>query len=446
MAAHGRARLFPVGLYATLLGALCWLAVPGLTRPVEGGVLAAAALPLQGYAAALGVLGSPEDGAVMREIELYEELGRRQELVAVGGARQWVPTDLQPVHCRVLSRGGRGGGGGAASELILDRSYRELSDCTGWVTFGDGLVGFLAAVGRGPAADDEWEDRARVLLLNHPRSPSVPAFLEDPDLGRLRFSVEAAGSVDRWPLRTRFHEDPYRAVRLGRRDAEVFTDRLQQSVFEVDVPPGLRLGRSRLWGYEGLPIGVFVEPEPPLDEVASVVLWRRNAAVPSRLRQPFEVGAASPVRLLQVPTAGGSRYYVDGIHGELPDGAALVDGVRLLGRVHGFAFGTGLGEPFGLLGQRWDVIVLPDDRSQPPRTAVVTVAAAAEGLLELHADGGLPESVGHLFTGVNGRHCPAGLYLGPVRSEPGRPRVLQLRWVGVDKRRGQGVYVQGTGP
>ena len=75
----------------------------------------------------------------------------------------------QPVVCRVLESRGPGGGGRHA-ELLLDRTYRELGGCDGFVTFSDRLLGFLATPGRGPAVDDHLDDPARVLLLNHPLS------------------------------------------------------------------------------------------------------------------------------------------------------------------------------------------------------------------------------------------------------------------------------------
>ncbi len=149
-------RRFPVGVYATLLGALCWLAVPQLSLGVEAWLLGLTCLPLRAYADVSGKMGglvepAPED---WRRVD---SLLDRQARVA---AEMPGAEGRQPVVCRVLESRGPGGGGRHA-ELILDRTYRELEGCDGFVTFSDRLLGFLAIPGRGPAVDDHLDDPAR---------------------------------------------------------------------------------------------------------------------------------------------------------------------------------------------------------------------------------------------------------------------------------------------
>lgn len=107
---------------------------------------------------------------------------------------------------------------------------------------------------------------------------------------------------------------------------------------------------------------------------------------------------------------------------DVPDGAAVTQRGVLLGRARGLSFGNALMTSFPASRQRWSLLFLPDE----PAARVVELSGVVE-----RADGdvawvrweGPPRDEvarlgsGFLFTGSNGRFCPAGLWVGRATSD-----------------------------
>ena len=96
-------RLFPLGLYATLLAACCALVLPGLAAPVERVMLGATTLPLRVH----GVFtGRPAMAATAeplpRVVSAGERLAGSLQREALAGSRPLVQQGLRPVVCRVV--------------------------------------------------------------------------------------------------------------------------------------------------------------------------------------------------------------------------------------------------------------------------------------------------------------------------------------------------------
>jgi len=337
----------------------------------------------------------------------------------VRGARALLPVASEPVACSVLAVGRRGGGG-QPSELRLDHSYAELDGCREFVTKGTALLGFLLRPGVGAAADDLPEDPARVVLVNHRDAPNLYGALAEPGGGALRVVVRAAATVDPAPLRVDLWDDPYRAARIDRAGQPVRT--LPLSFGDATVPGGLLLGRTRIWGYEGedsgdaLTIGMFVVPPFEPRALSHVVLWRdrpaRADAVPALLRSRRRVAA----KVYDLPGAVHGRHLL--VAGcDVPDGAAVVQNGLFLGTARGLAFGTGLVTSFVASRQQWSLLLLPDDAEAGPRELHAKVVRTEGNVAWLEcgdAPGAAaePPGPGYLFTGSNGPHCPAGLWIG----------------------------------
>ena len=406
---------FPVGLYATLLLALCWLLLPEVLRPVERFLLGVACLPQR----ALSVLGGAPAYALPREhlarlAQLESELRRRSTQNDVERVRPLMPAALEPMACAVLTASRRGGGG-VPCELLLDRTYQDLAGCADLVTCGDVLLGFLAQPGIGPAAADLATDPARVLLLNHPDGRQVAASLPLAAGSTLRCVVGPASIVDPAPLRTTLHDDPYRAAAFAEGGVPLRTLALDAPWIGA-MPSGLLLGTSRVWGYETggetLTIGLFVELVHDPRALPQVVLWQSvPGSVPTRL-QPERL----PARAGPLPDQGGGRWLVQGSR-SLPDGAAVVQDGVCLGTLRSVAFGQGLCTPFASSRHAWSLWLLPDDPELAPLGIygeVVYASGATAWFRErggFHGGGG-----GFVFTGSNGADCPPGLLLG--RAEP----------------------------
>jgi hypothetical protein len=416
-----KAAAFPVGLYGILLFALTWLTLPRVFAPVERVLVGAVCLVPRVASLWFGQPASAaEPGALARIAELGRDLEARVAAHDVSGARALLPVASEPVACSVLAVGRRGGGG-QPSELRLDHSYAELDGCREIVTKDDALLGFLLRPGVGAAADDMPHDPARVLLVNHRDAPNLYGALADSGGASLRVVVRAAATVDPAPLRVDLWDDPYRAARIERRGQPVRT--LPLSFGADTVPGGLLLGRTRIWGYEGeaggeaLTIGMFVVPPFEARALSHVVLWRDRPAradagpVPALLQSRRRVAA----KVYDLPGAVHGRHLL--VAGcAVPDGAAVVQNGLFLGTARGLAFGTGLVTSFVASRQPWSLLLLPDAAEAEPRELHARVVRTDGNVAWLDWGAGSataePPGPGYLFTGSNGPHCPAGLWIG----------------------------------
>ena len=430
---------FPVGLYGMLLFALCWLTLPNLFDPLERWLVGGSCLLPRAIAAYGGAPAfAAADAAEPDHDELAAQLRERMERSDVAGARALVPGSFEPIHCAVrlvVDDRAKRGGGGRPAELRLDRSHRELADCAEFVTKGDALLGFLQRAGVGGAADDLPTDPARVVLLNHRAARPVGAVLDQPDGGRLRLVVRGAAVIDQAPLTADLWDDPYRAARLDRSGQVV---RTHGSGGDAEVPNGLVVGHTRIWGYDGaekdesLTIGVFVVPPCDASVLSHVVVWRRVSRTDGAPPSP----QANRTRLLpaivrDLPGAAHGRQLL-AADGSIPDGAAVVRAGRLLGTARGLAFGSGLVTSFAASRHRWSLVLLPADPQLPPRGLDGVVESCRDGavLFRWRASSfdGAHERLpaGHVFTGCNGPHCPPGLSIGAAEPHPDRRDLLVI--------------------
>lgn len=425
---------FPVGLYGMLLFALCWLTLPTVFAPLERVLVGAACLVPRALGSWSGTPAqAAEAGDRQRLAELAEELAVRLQQHDVDGGRAVLPGHYEPVYCTVheaLGSGARRGGGGHPAELRLQQSHAALAGCAPFVTKGDALLGFLVPIGTGIAADDAPDDPARVLMLHHRTAPPVYAAMPLDDGGELRLVVRAAATVDPAPLRADLWDDPYRAARLNRGGQTVRTLLVDDGA--VPVPPGLQLGRTRIWGYEAtdaeevLTIGVFVVPPDEPRALSHVVVWRDlraaddggGAREATRARPPRR----QPAIVRDLPGAAHGRHLLVAA-APVPDGAAVVQDGLFLGTARALAFGMGLVTSFPASRHRWSLLLLPGDPAARPREldAVIVQTSGTTCWLRCHHDPTgeferLPE--GHLFTGSNGPNCPAGLWIGSAEPHP----------------------------
>ncbi|HEB53599.1 MAG TPA: hypothetical protein ENI87_10140, partial [bacterium] len=412
---------FPVGLYAMLLFALAWLTLPTLFAPLERWLVGSACAVPRIAAAWFGQPVLAADRLALGRIEaLGEELQDRVERHDFAGAGISMPVDDERILCGVLAVSRRGGGG-QPSELLLDHSYAELWGCRALVTKGRALLGFLLEPGKGRARDDRPEDPARVILLHHRDAPRLYAALELDDGSRLRFVVRAAQSVDPAPLRVDLWDDPYRASQLDRPGQAVYT--LPVQIGRQQVPGGLLLGRTRIWGYERpaggetLTIGVFVTPPFEPRALSHVVLWRAAAAFrapPVRTSLRARRRAAAVVYDLPGANRGRHLLVADTV---VPEGAAVVQDGLFLGTARGLCFGAGLVTAFVASRQPWSLLFLPDGDQQSPLELRGRIERSDGDVGWLRWRGPDRDQVlrlgaGYLFTGSNGRFCPAGLWIG----------------------------------
>ncbi|MEM7205889.1 MAG: hypothetical protein AAF628_36885, partial [Planctomycetota bacterium] len=342
----------------------------------------------------------------------------------------------QAVPCRVVARAGTGGAGRVAV-LTLDRRCADVVGHVGFATYGYAIVGFADPRAAGP-------EPVEVALLHAREAERPRRFAAEVDVEgrRLRFVIEPSANLDQWPLRCTTIDDPYAASQLRYSGAAVRTAALADDPLGA-LPPGLRVGSLRVWGYPGerrhTPIGLFVEPDFSPEAISMVVLWRPAAAAPPpvALRDPLAGGRLEPARVLAVPAPPpvGVRWLVHPAPGvPARAGAALVAEGRLHGTLTSGGRGWGLATPFGRSHRRWSLTLLPDDPSEPPRDLVarsvavdgVAAAAVAGGttgaaapqplarvLLEV-IDGPGVLLPGALFSGGNGVDCPPGLWVGRV--------------------------------
>lgn len=428
---------FPVGLYAMLLFALAWLTLPALFAPLERWLVGSAtAVP---RLASLWS-GHPASAAgrddLVRVEELRQQLRLRVEQKEFTRDPRFVPPGSEQVLCGVLSASRRGGGG-RMSELLLDHSYDELTGCGRIVIKGDQLIGFLMEPGRGRAEDDLPSDPARVMLCNHRDAPRLYAGIE---LGAapLRFVVRSGSAADPAPLRVDMWDDPYRAAQLDEAGLEVRTRQLQFGGDRYEVPPGLLLGRARVWGYDDrqtddvLTIGVYVEPMFEPRALSHVALRRPRAGLPV---------AAPESRLREHSRASGVVYDLPGAHrgrhllvtdGVVPEGAAVTQRGLLVGVARGLCMGSALMTSFPSSRQRWSLLFLPDDPAAPVVEMSGVVERAAGNVAWVRWQGPPREAVarlgpGFLFTGSNGRFCPSGLWVGRAVPDAFERDLLEVR-------------------
>jgi hypothetical protein len=445
-----------------LLLALCWLTLPAVFAPIERVLLGATCLvprTLGEWSGVPAAATAAEPAARQRLASLGAELALRLRRQDVEAGRSVLPGQYEPVFCavrEVLGDGPRRGGGGHPAELRLALSHGELADCAGFVTKGDALLGFLVRAGTGDAADDDPADPARVHLLHHRAVPPVYAAMSVPDGGQLRLVVRGAATVDPAPLRADLWDDPYRAARLDRGGDIVRTLAIDDGA--VQVPAGLRLGRTRIWGYEGgagdevLTIGVFVVPPYEPRALSHVVVWRDTRLAPVASAVPAATPAPTPQAVIvrDLPGAVHGRHLLVGEQ-PVPDGAAVVQDGLFLGTARGLAFGMGLVTSFPASRQRWSLLLLPDDPAAAPQelSGEIVRADRGEAWLRWRADasdaGGTRLPAGQLFTGSNGAHCPPGLWIGSVEPHPRERSLLVVRTVSLPGPRAALVLIGGGG-
>lgn len=412
-------RVFPVGLYGALVAALCALALPTVTEPAEKVLLGAVGLPLRFWSRLQPVV--VEAGALRTEqvAVLQEQLQQRLQSTLVQGAVHLVDPGLRPEMVPVVARR-RPGGSGLPSELVLGRRFEELAGCAAFVTSADAMVGFLARPGQAGPADEDASQPARVLMLHHPESLRVAASMQAPTGARpLHLVVEAAASLDPWPLRTSLWDDPYGASRFRDSGAEVRSMRVPEP-WGQGMPTDLLVGRARIWGYEsGETIGVYVEPAIEPRAISHVVVWRQEpAAVPEGGEAVEPVAAPAPVavQLLSLPGLDGRRLHASWSRKDrVADGAAVSQGGVCIGTVRTLALGQGLVSAFHATRHSWSLLLLPEEAGQPVLELQGTVEGTVPGGLRIGLGGATTRAArGWLFTGSNGPNCPAGLVLGRV--------------------------------
>jgi hypothetical protein len=437
-----RSAAFPVGLYGALLLALGWLTVPGLFAPLERWLVGSAtALPRL----ASIWLGQParaaEGGELARVEQLRADLLQRVSRQDLAAGSVALPAGARQVHCGVLAASRRGGGG-RLSELLLDHSYEELGagralrDWERVVVKGDQLVGFLMEPGKGRAVDDLPSDPARVMLCNHRDAPRVYAELDI--AGRpLRFVVRPGAGADPAPLRVDLWDDPYRAAQLDEAGLLVRTRALDFGGENYGVPPGLSLGRARVWGYDDtqtsrvLAIGVYVEPGFEPRALSHVVLWRAEGAPLRPQDSPLRAHARVGASLYDLPGADRGRHLLV-CSRALPDDAAVTQRGVLLGVARGLCFGNALMTSFPASRRRWSLLFLPDEEAGRVVELSGVIERAAGDVAWVRWEGPPRDEVlrlgsGFLFTGSNGRFCPSGLWIGRATADPTDRALLQVR-------------------
>lgn len=412
-------RVFPVGLYGALVAALCALALPSVTEPAEKALLGAVGLPLKFYAQLRPSVVAAAGSRAGQVAALQESLHQRLRSELVRGAEGLVAPGLRPEVVSVVVRR-RPGGSGLPSELVLGRSFEELASCAAFVTSADALVGFLARPGQAGPADEDPAQPARVLMLHHPESLRVAASMQAPTGARpLHLVVEAAASLDPWPLRTSLWDDPYGASRFRDSGAEVRSLRVPEP-WGQGLPTDLLVGRARIWGYEsGETIGVYVEPAIEPRAVSHVVVWRQGPASGTEDAAVAEVlPELQPVtaQLLPLPGLEGRRLHASWSRKQrIADGAAVHQDGVCIGTVRTLALGQGLVSAFHATRHPWSLLLLPEEPGQPVVELQGSVDGPVPGGLRLGLGGASARTArGWLFTGSNGPYCPPGLLLGRV--------------------------------
>ena len=438
MGAASRNRMFPVGLYATLLVGLVGITVPELVAPAEVAARTVVTLPLRAYA----ILFNEHPAlAATGESTFGDELFAAQAKAALAGAKgPNGPSRYVPIVCRVRARRGRPSG--PVDELVLDCRPDVARGCAPLVTAGRGLLGFLdPGTPKDPGGTvrvrllhyrERFCDPRRALRVGSPHRPlRIAAKVECREAlarGDLHFLVEPARRNDRWPLRCTMLDDAYLASRL-RHSGDIVTTIADPE--HPSVPAGLHVGRLMIWGYpqRDIPVGLFVEPVAAPEAISCVVLWRKDSEPPvsatalARLR-PDRAGRFVPVLLSSFPgpRPARRRWVVTSAAGTpLPEGAALVDRGRLLGLLHKPWSGQSLVTPFAGSGRTWSFLLLPASGTNDGKAIELVgkvSGRAFDGRVRVRRiapDSPFSVVAGDLYTGANGPHCPAGLRIGPVQ-------------------------------
>ncbi len=445
-----RNRLFPVGLYATLLVGVFGVTFPELIAPVESLARTAVTLPLRAYSILFD--GRPALAASEPKASLQGVVGLSQSTLRGGSG----PVGYSPRVCLVVDR--RVGPLGVVDELILARSRDELMGCAPLVTVGHGLVGFLDIPAHGRPGDrgaQFGKELARVRLLHYRgrrRATKRPLRARDPfpvarvaaqvtcrevdAQGVLNFLVVPARAVDSWPLRCTLLDNPYLGSRLRHSGDMVTTSETD----DRSIPAGLQVGRLMIWGYPQLniPVGLFVEPIRDPRGISSVVVWEAadGGSVPASTDAKERLIPVSFSRF-PAPRPVRERWLVTSNAGStLPNGAALLDraldGGRLLGLLARPWSGQSLVTSFSASTRIWAFLLRSLDGHVHELVGRV-VGHAPDGRLRvkiLAPDNGW-RLRGELLTGVNGPHCPAGLAIG--RAEPGEAGVADVTTPGTPR-------------
>jgi len=246
--------------------------------------------------------------------------------------------------------------------------------------------------------------------------------------------VRPAATVDPAPLRVDLWDDPFRASRLDQAGQEVRTWPLAFGAQRV--PGGLLLGHTRIWGYDDddgdapLTIGVFVVPPVVPQALSHVVVWRPAGVAEPPAASALRSRRTATAKLYDLPGAVHGRHLLV-VDGHVPDDAAVVQDGLFLGTARGLSFGTGLVTAFAASRQAWSLLLMPDDRERAPIELHGRVVRSAGNLAWLRwqsaDDGQLHRLVsGYLFTGSNGRHCPAGLWIGRAAPDADDRDLLQV--------------------
>lgn len=472
-------RLFPPGLYSLLLLGCVGLLFPAVMAPVERATLGVVALPLRahGLLAPRPVIAA--ESAQKVSDQLTDRLEGALERDMLLGAAPLEALGWQPWHCRVvgwqMDRSGR-----RVEGLVLDRSAAELAHFEPWVTYGGSLVGVLVqapeVAGAGDPEGNAGTDQRRgeVRLLHHPKASPLAVAIESPTPGAAPLLAVASRTPlpDPWPLGLELWEDPYRGLKLDTPGLAVRTASVPGRV-DPGPPPGLLVGHTQPWGYEGLSIGMFVAPEPAGRRLPAVVVWRRVGAPSAHAPSQGDPGGGDPAllrlglgsrgggRTVRIPgelplagsAGGGRRSFAFGLKGEaaprsLGSHPGVVMGGRWWGGLRPLILGHGVATPITAGTDFLSVTLLPAaslaesgssapgsegstrDSAPGPRVWRMRRIASDGGRIwleaaEQNAADPLPER-GVVFSGVQGTQLPLGCLLGAFQRDAEGPQVLMV--------------------
>lgn len=431
---------FPVGLYGALVVATALAIFPQGSAAVESWLRVGVCLPLR----ALHVLGGTEAFASERrdatnlgsdaeaDLDAIVRTGlEREAAAALMPDGSGMPAGLEPLACRVIERRVPGPAG-LPSLLVLDRPWSDVEACVDIVTHHSSVVGFL-----GRAEDAVGTELAVVRCLHYrPRTAPPRRVLGAAaigDGGPLRMVFEPASKIDAWPLRATLLDDPYRAALLHAGGHVVHTVAASPSSTSKLLPEGLRLGTLQVWGYaagerNAVPVGFYLDPDYDPRAITSVVLWRPSRPSTGATRALPPPSARTRVHGVELP--GGRRLHLLTGARRVPVGAAVVAGEhRLVGVVDSAGAGDATASVFGSDRTRWSFVLVPRVEGMMPIECSGRAVARVGRLVELEFDAVPVPVAGDLLTGGNGRHAPAGLYVGELRplDAAGRRAVVMQR-------------------